>query len=79
MTPAEACPTKKRFALRVHAEAKALSLMNHPRAACRSGRRLWVYQCPTCGGWHLTSREPAGPLDPLGLREVAPPPALRTH
>lgn len=53
--PAEfrACGRKKRYATRVEAT----------KAAEKSSRRkdapkIFVYECPYCGGWHLTHRRP---------------------
>lgn len=28
----------------------------------RATTRLWVYRCPSCDGFHLTSRRPRSPL-----------------
>ena len=67
MDPSDACRSKRRFALKVAAEVKALSLMNHPNSKQRSTNRLYVYQCPACLGWHLTSRAPREALDDTGL------------
>lgn len=54
--PAEfrACGRKRRYDTRVEAA----------KAAERSSRRkdapkIFVYECPYCGGWHLTHRRPA--------------------
>ena len=49
-----ACGRKKRYDTRVDAK----------KAAERSSRRkdapkIFVYECPYCGGWHLTHRRPA--------------------
>ena len=49
-----ACGRKKRYETRVDAK----------KAAERSSRRkdapkIFVYECPYCGGWHLTHRRPA--------------------
>lgn len=53
--PAEfrACRRKKRYETRVEAQ----------KAAERSSKRkdapkIFVYECPYCGGWHLTHRRP---------------------
>ena len=53
--PAEfrACGRKRRYETRVEAA----------KAAERSARRkdspkIFVYECPYCGGWHLTHRRP---------------------
>ena len=48
-----ACGRKKRYETRVDAR----------KAAARSSRRkdapkIFVYECPYCGGWHLTHRRP---------------------
>ncbi|HIY79600.1 MAG TPA: hypothetical protein IAA42_04095 [Candidatus Olsenella excrementavium] len=48
-----ACGRKKRYDTRVDAK----------KAAERSSRRkdapkIFVYECPYCGGWHLTHRRP---------------------
>lgn len=55
--PAEfrACGRKRRYETRVEAA----------RAAEKSSRRkdapkIFVYECPYCGGWHLTHRRPKG-------------------
>ena len=49
-----ACGRKKRYETRVDAR----------KAAEKSSRRkdapkIFVYECPYCGGWHLTHRRPA--------------------
>ena len=53
--PAEfrACGRKRRYETRVEAT----------KAAEKSSRRkdapkIFVYECPYCGGWHLTHRRP---------------------
>lgn len=48
-----ACGRKKRYETRVDAK----------KAAEKSSRRkdapkIFVYECPYCGGWHLTHRRP---------------------
>lgn len=48
-----ACGCKRRYETRIDAK----------RAAERSSRRkdapkIFVYECPYCGGWHLTHRRP---------------------
>lgn len=48
-----ACGRKTRY--ETHVDAK--------KAAARSSRRkdapkIFVYECPYCGGWHLTHRRP---------------------
>ena len=55
--PAEfrACGRKRRYETRVEAA----------KAAEKSSRRkdepkIFVYECPYCGGWHLTHRRPKG-------------------
>ena len=55
--PAEfrACGRKRRYETRVEAT----------KAAEKSSRRkdapkIFVYECPYCGGWHLTHRRPKG-------------------
>lgn len=49
-----ACMRKKRYETRVDAQ----------KAAARSSKRkdapkIFVYQCPYCGGWHLTHKRPS--------------------
>lgn len=48
-----ACGRKRHYETRIDAK----------RAAERSSRRkdapkIFVYECPYCGGWHLTHRRP---------------------
>lgn len=45
----KACGSKARYATRAEAEAVALECAEHGRGG------LATYQCPYCGGWHLTS------------------------
>jgi hypothetical protein len=45
----QACRRKKRFETEREADDAAYR-------ARMEGRRLGVYQCDWCGGWHLTSR-----------------------
>ena len=54
--PAEfrACGRKKRYATRVEA-AKAAEKSSRRKDA----PKIFVYECPYCGGWHLTHRRPA--------------------
>jgi hypothetical protein len=49
----ENCRRKRRFATEREADDAAYR-------ARMEGRRLGIYQCHICGGWHLTSRGPAG-------------------
>ena len=49
----KACGRKKRYDMRMDAK----------KAAEKSSRRkdapkIFVYECPYCGGWHLTHRRP---------------------
>lgn len=49
------CPTRKRrYITRTQADAALGRIWSTPR----SGRRLETrtYHCPTCNGWHLTSK-----------------------
>jgi len=50
-TQLQACRRKRRFATEREADDAAYR-------ARMEGRRLGVYQCSWCGGWHLTSRAP---------------------
>jgi hypothetical protein len=45
-----ACAAKDRYV--TEAEARAMALMHVPGR----GDRSVPYECPVCGGWHLTSR-----------------------
>ena len=55
--PAEfrACGHKKRYETRVEA-AKAAEKSSRRKDVPKS----FVYECPYCGGWHLTHRRPKG-------------------
>ena len=55
--PAEfrACGRKKRYETR--AEAKKAAEASSRR---RDAPKIFVYECPYCGGWHLTHRRPRG-------------------
>lgn len=50
----EACQRKRAFDLKVHAEVKALAIMNHRNRKLRPPAPLRAYHCPNCGKWHLT-------------------------
>lgn len=50
------CESKRAFRLEVHAMTKALSIMNHPVHARRSGKPIYTYKCPVCSQFHLTSK-----------------------
>lgn len=47
------CLSKDRYALRQSAEHAI------PRREAKTGKVLRLYQCPYCGGYHLTSRPAA--------------------
>lgn len=53
--PAEfrACARKKRYDTRVEASKAAAQ-----GARRKDAPKLFVYECPYCGGWHLTHRRP---------------------
>lgn len=55
--PAEfrACGRKRRYETRVEA-AKAAEKSSRRKDA----QKIFVYECPYCGGWHLTHRRPKG-------------------
>ena len=55
--PAEfrACGRKRRYETRVEA-AKAAEKSSRRKDAAK----IFVYECPYCGGWHLTHRRPKG-------------------
>lgn len=55
--PAEfrACGRKRRYEMRVEA-AKAAEKSSRRKDA----PKIFVYECPYCGGWHLTHRRPKG-------------------
>lgn len=55
--PAEfrACGRKRRYETRVEA-AKAAEKSSRRKDA----PKIFVYECPYCGGWHLTHRRPRG-------------------
>ena len=49
-----ACGRKKRYETRVDAQKAA------EKSSCRKDApKIFVYECPYCGGWHLTHRRPA--------------------
>lgn len=50
-----ACPSGKRCY-----SSKRLAKQAAKKA--RATTRLWVYRCPSCDGFHLTSRRPRSPL-----------------
>lgn len=45
----QTCRSKRRFAIEREADDAAYQ-------ARMQGRRIGVYECDQCGGWHLTSR-----------------------
>lgn len=47
------CVRKKRYATKVEAQKAAKA-----GSRKRDAPALYVYQCPDCGGWHLTHRKP---------------------
>ena len=57
----QACRRKRRFATEREADDAAYQ-------ARMEGRRLGIYQCEWCGGWHLTSR--TGPPERGGGRRL---------
>lgn len=66
-------PTKATVRHPHRAEVNALGAMNtHAK-----GKRIFVYQCPACDGWHLTRsphRYPESQLWPTKPAPHAPPP-----
>ena len=46
----KACERKKRYASRTEAETAIRDCRRH------GSRNLHCYQCPYCGGWHLTHK-----------------------
>ncbi len=47
------CGRKKRYETRVDAKKAA-----EKSSRRRDAPRIFVYECPYCGGWHLTHRRP---------------------
>ncbi len=59
MTHAEhVCRSKKAWSTKVKAQVHALGVMNHPNREFRSEKPIYVYHCPVCSLWHLTSISP---------------------
>ena len=50
-----ACGRKKRYETRV--EARKAAERNSRR---KDAPKIFIYECPYCGGWHLTHRRPRG-------------------
>lgn len=50
-----ACGRKRRYETRVEARKAAEASSRRKDAP-----RIFVYECPYCGGWHLTHRRPRG-------------------
>lgn len=48
-----ACGRKKRYDTRVDAKKAAETSSRRKDAP-----KIFVYECPYCGGWHLTHRRP---------------------
>ncbi len=48
-----ACGRKKRYETRV--EARKAAERNSRR---KDAPKIFIYECPYCGGWHLTHRRP---------------------
>lgn len=51
--PAIACQRKRRFRTIIEADAHAVASMVYPHSK-KPFRRLYVYRCEHCDGWHLT-------------------------
>lgn len=58
---ARGCDRKQRYASSAEAKARGRHSLTFQRNEC-----LWVYKCPHCKGWHLTSR----PQDPKNAVNV---------
>jgi hypothetical protein len=47
------CQEKRRFSDEIQAKAVGMIELEEN---CGNGKRLWVYPCHHCNGWHLTSK-----------------------
>ena len=54
-TPEEVCRSKARY------RSKSVAREFGQAVTRRFNRPMWVYQCPVCGDWHLTSSKMAAP------------------
>lgn len=56
---ARSCTDKRRFSTEQMALMDARRVLYRkmrPRKGARPQKRMWVYPCEFCAGWHLTSR-----------------------
>jgi len=51
------CKMKARFTDEPQARAGALIAIENPRHPKERVSRLWVYRCPHCFGWHMSSSD----------------------
>lgn len=51
--PYDSCPNKTRYDTELAARMGAQAAISNPRHCGK--RRLWVYPCLRCHGWHMTS------------------------
>lgn len=66
------CERKQRYTTELNARINAQAVINDTRPGRRhTPRRLWVYECPGCGCWHMSSN--GGPFNrtaPVTSREL---------
>lgn len=55
------CLTKRRFPDEHVARASICEGMQKQRI---KAEKLWIYQCPSCRGWHMTSKNNHGDKSP---------------
>ena len=51
------CKQKSRFTDEPQARAMAAVYLETPRNQEKPIEALWVYRCPHCFGWHMTSKK----------------------
>lgn len=71
--PEDACPRKHYYNTELAARMGAQAAITNPTRA-HAPKRLWVYPCARCQGWHVSS-DGRNERPPVTARDLFAPPA----